>query len=269
MTTILVRGANDVGSAVAHQLFTTGYAVILHENAQPVTTRRKMSFTDVVFDRRAILENITAERVDDVSLIKKILTEHKIIPVSSADVSSLIETLHPQILIDARMRKHHQPETQRGFAPLTIGLGPNFIAGETVDVAIETGWDLMGRIVWRGATNPLSGEPREIEGHARDRYVYAPVGGIFHSTHQIGEKVKQDEEIARIDSFSLLAPIAGTLRGLTRDGVPVSPKTKIIEIDPREVGAQISGIGERPAQIALGVLRAVETFSTTSRIQIV
>jgi hypothetical protein len=38
-------------------------------------------------------------------------------------------------VIDARMRKRAVPEGQRGLAPLTIGLGPNFIAGENVDVA--------------------------------------------------------------------------------------------------------------------------------------
>ena len=38
----------------------------------------------------------------------------------------------------ALMRKRTVPEIQRGVAPLTIGLGPNFVASENVDVAIET-----------------------------------------------------------------------------------------------------------------------------------
>jgi xanthine dehydrogenase accessory factor len=81
------------------------------------------------------------------------------------------------------MRKHHQPEVQRGLAKLTIGLGPNFIAGETTDLAIETSWgDELGRVIERGATRPLAGEPREVAGHGRDRYVYAPHVGIFHTT---------------------------------------------------------------------------------------
>jgi xanthine dehydrogenase accessory factor len=256
---ILIRGANDVGSAVAHVLFTAGYSVILHDTSQPTTTRRRMSFTDAIFDGRAVLEEVTAELADDDLLLPQILAEHKIIPVSVNDFFKLIEILHPHILVDARMRKHHQPESQRGLAPLTIGLGPNFIAGETVDLAIETGWgESLGRIIQRGATTPLSGEPREIEGHARDRYVYAPVGGIFHTKYQIGDGVEKDEEVARIDLFPLLAPISGMLRGLTRDGAPVSPKTKVVEIDPRIEGAQVSGIGERPARIAQGVLEAIK-----------
>jgi len=178
------------------------------------------------------------------------------------DVFSIVlEALRPDVLVDARMRKHHQPETQRGFAPLVIGLGPNFIAGENVDLAIETGWgESLGQVILRGATKPLSGEPREIQGHARDRYVYAPVAGIFHTTRQIGENVQKDDKIAQIDAFHLLAPISGTLRGLTRDGIPVAPKTKVIEVDPREMGAQVYGIGERPAHIAQGVLEAIQIW---------
>jgi xanthine dehydrogenase accessory factor len=126
-----------------------------------------------------------------------------------------------------------------------------------VDVGIETGWDALGKIVRSGATNPLAGEPREIEGHARDRYVYAPIAGNFHALRQIGDVVEKDEEVARIESTTLLAPISGTLRGITRDGIPVQPKTKIIEVDPRTVGAQVSGIAERPARIAQGVLEAI------------
>ncbi len=258
---ILIRGANDIGSAVAHVLFTTGYSVLLHENLQPTTARRGMSFTDTVFDGYSTLQNISAELVSDDSRLHEIIVKRKLIPLSIKDISTLIENLHPHILIDARMRKHQRPESQRGFAPLTIGLGPNFIAGETVNVGIETGWGIsMGRIVQRGATNPLGGEPREIEGHARDRYVYAPSAGLFQTKYQIGDQVKMGDEVALINSTPLTAPISGVLRGLTRDGVSVLQKTKVIEIDPREIGAQVYGISERAARIADGVLSAVKTW---------
>jgi xanthine dehydrogenase accessory factor len=169
--------------------------------------------------------------------------------------------VHPQVLVDARMRKHSQPETQIHLAALTIGLGPNFIAGETTHFVIETArGDSVGRIIERGSASPLQGEPNEIEGHARDRYVYAPVAGKFYTTHQIGDKVKAGQEVARIDSTMLFVPITGVLRGLTHTDVPVTLKTKVIEIDPRIGNAQVTGIAERPARIAQGVLQAVQTW---------
>ncbi len=261
MLRILVRGSGDVGSAVAHCLFRAGYDVVVHESTQPTTTRRKMAFADAVFDGNAILDDIESKRVDSLSLLRGLLIEHKTIPLVTSDLSVTLETLDPHILIDARMRKHSQPELQIDLAALTIGLGPNFIAGETTHLVIETArGDSLGRMIERGSASPLQGEPGEIEGHARDRYVYAPVAGKFYTTHQIGDKVEAGQEVARIDSTPLFAPITGILRGLTHTNVPVPLKTKVIEIDPRIENAQVTGIAERPARIAQGVLQAIQNW---------
>lgn len=260
---ILVRGANDIGSAVAHRLFTTGYSVIIHKVPQPSTTRRRMSYTDAVFDGRAILEGVEARLITSLGVLPGIVAARAFIPLVVADSPELLATFRLQVLVDARMRKHVQPEVQRGLAVLTIGLGPNFVAGETIDLAVETNWgDSLGQVVEHGATNPLQGEPREIEGHARDRYVYVPVGGTFHTSLQIGDFVKQGQEVARVDATPLLAPLTGILRGLTHDGVAVTPKIKVVEVDPRTQNAHVSGIGERPARIAEGVLTAIQNWET-------
>jgi xanthine dehydrogenase accessory factor len=60
-----------------------------------------------------------------------------------------------------------------------------------------------------------------------------------------------------VESTSLFAPLAGVLRGLTRDGVPVTVHTKVIEVDPRGASAEVRGIGDRPRRIAEGVVAAL------------
>lgn len=258
---ILIRGANDVGSAVAHRLFKAGYSVVIHEMPQPVTARRKMSFTDAVFEGHVILDGVEAQIIKRLSLLQNTLVKHQVIPVIVKDIFELLKIFHPAILIDARMRKHLQPEVQRGLAEWTIGLGPNFVAGKTTDIAIETNWGKsLGRLIEQDTMSILQGEPREIDGHARDRYVYVPAAGTFHTSFQIGDSVTQGQEVARVDSTPLLAPLTGILRGLTHDSVSVSLKTKVIEVDPRIYNAQISGIGERPARIAEGVCIAIQRW---------
>jgi xanthine dehydrogenase accessory factor len=69
--------------------------------------------------------------------------------------------------------------------------------------------------------------------------------------------VASGEIVARIGDVPLPAPLAGALRGLTRDGVPVAVGTKVIEVDPRGPAAVVKGLGERPNRIAEGVLRAI------------
>jgi xanthine dehydrogenase accessory factor len=218
-----------------------------------------MAFTDAVFDGVALLEGIESRRADDLTQLPVQLAARKFIPLTTLGLDELIEVLRPNALVDARMRKHLRPRPQIDLAPLTIGLGPNFIAGENVHLAIETSWGAdLGKIITQGATKTLEGEPREIEGHARDRYVYAPHAGIFHTHHNIGDIVSAGEELARVDETPLLSPISGVLRGLTHDDVPVKQTTKVIEIDPRLDNPQVSGIAERPAKIAVGVLEAIQ-----------
>jgi xanthine dehydrogenase accessory factor len=261
MLKILVRGSGDVASAVAHRLFSSGYGVAIHESPRPATSRRKMAFTDAVFDGYAILAGLAAIRVDDLAKLAEVVAAREAIPVVVTDFSLLLDTLRPDVLVDARMRKRAEPEVQRGLARLTIGLGPNFVAGETTDLAVETGWgDDLGRVYEHGATRPLAGEPRPIAGHARDRYVYTNTDGVFRTDLEIGAPVRAGQILARIGSSELTSPITGILRGLTRDGVSVLAGTKVIEVDPRGPGAVFSGIGERPGRIAEGVLRGLQAW---------
>jgi xanthine dehydrogenase accessory factor len=260
---VLIRGSGDVGSAVAYTLFKADYAVAIHDSAQPSATRRKMSFCDAIFNGRAALDGVNAQCFDDIFELTERLSPHKLIPLTTLDLSDILAALRPDILVDARMRKHDQPEIQIALAPFTVGLGPNFIAGETVHAAVETGWnEELGNIIRHGSTRPLEGEPQTIAGHARDRYVYAPAAGTFRTALRIGDMVSAEQEVAHVDEIPLYAPISGILRGLTHDGVPVAKKTKVIEVDPRGAQAQISGIAERPRRIAKGVLQAVKVWES-------
>jgi xanthine dehydrogenase accessory factor len=256
----LVRGVGDIGSAVAHRFFLAGHAVAVHDGEQPTTTRHGMAFADAIFDGRATLDGVEAIRVDDPDAVAAILASRIAVPVVVGDFTAVLELIAPRVLIDARMRKRDCPEAQRGLAPLTIGLGPNFVAGHTTDVVVETSWEQLGRVVTRGATLPFRGEPRAITGHARDRYVYAPVPGTLLTSHTIGQHVAAGEVIARIDGALLAAPLSGVLRGLTHDGVPVAAGTKVIEIDPRGDPALVRGVTERPARIAGGVLQVLASL---------
>src|SRR5258708_31082012 len=110
------------------------------------------------------------------------------------------------------MRKRAVPERQCGLAPLTIGLGPNFVVGETVDLAIETMWgERLGEIVEAGATLPLGGEPRPIGGVGRARFIYAPQAGRFKTPARIGDPVTQGDLVASIKALSPRAPLSGAL----------------------------------------------------------
>jgi xanthine dehydrogenase accessory factor len=246
-------------------LFGAGYEVVIHDDPEPTTSRRGMAFADAVFEGQALLENVRAVCIDDLEQLKRVVAAHEAIPVSVRPLAPLLAVLQPQVLVDARMRKHAAPEVHRGLADFTIALGPSLVVGRHADVVIETSWEDLGRVITTGASLPLSGEPRAIVGHARDRYVYAPIDGVFRTTSRIGDAVRQGQEVAHIDSTILAAPLDGVLRGLTHDAVPVTVRTKVIEIDPQGRVGDVRGIAERPRRIADGVLTAITAALTGLR----
>jgi xanthine dehydrogenase accessory factor len=261
---VLVRGSGDVGSAVAHRLFTSGHPVVIHDVALPAVPRRGMAFTDAIFEGDCELEGVKARRLDDLEALPEALADGEAVAVTTLDVMAVLSAVRPDVLVDARMRKRAHPERQLELAPLTIGLGPNFVAGETTHLAIETRWgDELGTVITSGPTQALAGEPRSFDGHARDRFVYAPVAGVFRTAAVIGQRVGRGEPVAGIDGEDLAAPLDGILRGLTHDGVPVEAGAKVVEVDPRGELKAVIGLGPRPQRIAEGVSRAIELGATS------
>lgn len=255
---VLVRGVGDVGSAVAVVLFRAGYRVALHDEPAPMALRRGMAFADAVFDGTATLDGLIARRAGTAAELRDELSAGAALPIAVWPFSEVLGAAAWVVVIDARMRKRVVPEGQRGIAPLTIGLGPNFVAGDNVDLAIETSWgDKLGAVVEAGPTLPLGGEPRPIGGIGRARFIYAPIAGRFDTSARIGERVAENAVIASIGCVALHAPLGGVIRGLTRNGVEVTLRAKVIEVDPRGDPAAAFGLGERPRRIAESVLKAI------------
>jgi xanthine dehydrogenase accessory factor len=256
---VLVPGAGDIGSAIAVLLFKAGYAVALHDEPAPATSRCGMAFTDAVFEGVAVLEGVVARRVDCALDLDEMLTARTVVPVTTMQFPDALKATNWSVLVDARLRKRNVPEHQRGLAPLTVGLGPNFVAGETVDLAVETGWgEHLGEIIRSGTALPLAGGPPCLGGIGRERFVYAPVAGCFETAAHIGDHVAASQTIATIADIALSAPLSGVIHGLTHSGIAVAVDAKVIEVDPRDDPAAVFGLGERPRFMAEGVRKALE-----------
>lgn len=245
MIVVIVRGLGDIGSAVAHLLFREGYGVVIHDDPRPATTRRGMAFADAAFDGQAELDGVRAVRTDGAGEIARALERRDAVPVHVGPLGTLLAGLGHQVLIDARVRKRAAPEVQVGRAELTIAMGPALVAALHAHVVVETSWDALGGVITEGASLPLAGEPRAIAGHARDRYVYAPVDGVLRTKARIGDAVRRGEEVARVGATALLAPLDGVLRGLTHDDVPVRGRDEGHRGGPAREGRR--GAGHRRA----------------------
>jgi xanthine dehydrogenase accessory factor len=254
----LVRGSGDVGSAVAYALFAAGHRPVLCDRPAPSHPRRGMAFTDAHYEGVCELDGTLAKRAGSEDDLRRMLACGRAIPVTELAFAQALAAVRPELIVDARMRKRSEPETQRGLAPLTIGLGPRFVAGASTDVVIETAWgDRLGHVIGSGSALEQAGDPQPIAGVSRDRFVYAPAEGWFRTTLGIGTPVTAGQSVGWIGDTPLLAPLAGRLRGLAHDGAWVEVGAKVVEVDPRGPDAMVRGRGERPRRIADGVLRAL------------
>ena len=173
-----------------------------------------------------------------------------------------IAKLKPVAVVDAIIAKRNLG-TAKTMAPVTVALGPGFVAGEDVDAIVETkrGHNL-GRVIWSGSAAPNTGVPGLIGGFGKERVMHSPAQGVLKNVKKIIDTVTKGEVIAVIETGSDMVPVEasldGILRGLIRDGYPVTKGFKIADIDPRsEEYENCFTISDKARCIAGGVLEAI------------
>jgi len=234
--TVVVRGGGDVATGVVQKLWRGGFRPVVLESAAPTAIRRSVALSQAVYDGSAAVEDVGARLIGDVSEITDCFAAG-FVPVMVDEKADSISGIGPVAVVDAIIAKRNLGTT-RAMAPVTIGLGPGFTAGEGeahVNVVIETmrGHDL-GRLIYYGSALPNTGVPGEVGGVSRQRVIHSPTGGRLATVHVIGAMVSFGDTLAYIGSVPVLAPIDGLLRGMIRDGLLVRKGQKIADIDPRE-----------------------------------
>jgi xanthine dehydrogenase accessory factor len=115
-TRVLVRGAGDVGSAVAVVLFRAGYAVALHDEPAPTAPRRGMAFADAVFDGRATLDGLTAVRVITSAELRDGLNAGAVLPVSTMPLGEVLDAAAWSAIVDAHAQARSAGSATRSRA---------------------------------------------------------------------------------------------------------------------------------------------------------
>lgn len=297
---IICRGAGDLATGIIHRLHWAGHRVIALETDYPAAIRRQVSFCEAVYDGSAAVEGVTARLVPaladaesdtetysgendtpaahivsekwDSSAIEAVLEAGEV-PLLIDPKGESIALLKPDVVVDAIIAKKNLGTTI-DMAPLVIGVGPGFTAGQDVHLVIESmrGHNLA-RIITDGMAQPNTGVPGNIAGFTSERVIHAPAAGYIHDVRKIGDIVQKGDEIARIypdkESYDnalseyvpVNATITGIIRGLIREGYYFRKGFKIADIDPRE--SEITNcftISDKARSIAGSVLEAVSAF---------
>jgi xanthine dehydrogenase accessory factor len=253
---ILIRGAGEMASGVAHRLASCHFKVCITETSNPQAVRREVSFSEAIFDSEKEVEGITAKRINSPEDISEVWGDGKI-PILIDPDAKVKDHLTPDVLIDATLSKKNLG-TKITDAPLVIGLGPGFHAGKDVHLVIETnrGHDL-GRIISNGEAEPNTGIPGAIAGYTEERVIRAPRAGDFKGLKKISDGVRANEKVGMVGNAAVRSRIAGVIRGLLRDGTEVWKGMKLGDIDPRGIKAHCYTISDKARTISGGALQAI------------
>lgn len=253
---VLIRGGGDLASGVAARLHRAGMQVLITELAQPLVIRRSVAFAEAVFTGETKVEEITARLGTSFTEVVDILENGEIAVFVDPDLNVLGEYA-PLVLIDARMTKK-PPEIGMDAAPLVVGLGPGFCAGENCHAVIETmRGHTLGRVIWEGTAVKNTGVPGAIGSKTRERVLRAPTDGILKGRALIGEKLKKGDLVAEVEGIGIPSPFDGVLRGLLYPGLSVAAGMKVGDVDPRGDPKYCVTISDKSLAIGGGVLEAV------------
>lgn len=270
---IVVRGAGDLATGTIHRLKKAGFRLLVLEAEHPAAIRRQVALSEAVYAGSARVEDVEAVRMDvDLAEKKnrKELLEQEMeriwkkdgVPMLVDPAGLSIAALRPAVVVDAILAKKNLGTTKE-MAPLVIAFGPGFTAGEDVDVVIETkrGHNL-GRVIRSGSAVPNTGIPGIIGGYGKERVMHAQAEGILRNAASIGDIVEARAVIAEIETENGTVPVeaslSGLLRGLIRDGYPVTKGFKIADIDPRKEELQnCFTISDKARCIAGSVLEVI------------
>ncbi len=256
---VVIRGAGDLATGVAARLWRAGFPLVMTELEQPLAIRRTVALSEAVYDGEARVEDLTGRRATDWPGIEAAWAAG-VIPVMVDTAGQALTLVRPQVVVDATLAKRNLG-TQLSDAPLVIGLGPGFTAGVDVHAVVETNrGHYLGRVLWSGSAQPDTKVPGVVNGVGRERVIYSPTAGVFHSQRTIGAAVQAGEVVGWIDEAPVPAPVGGILRGLLHDGVRVEACTKIGDVDPRGVADHCCTISDKALALGGAVLEAILTY---------
>ncbi len=253
---VLIRGAGDIATGIALRLHRAGVHVVMTDLPQPTAIRRTVCFSQAILYGTWSVEGVSAVCAAAEEDVDTILASGAI-PVLPDPLCACKTWLQPDALVDAVLAKRNIG-TAITDAPVVIGVGPGFTAGEDCHAVVETmRGHTLGRVYEAGSALPNTAVPGLIGGYAGERVLRAPADGIFCQRLEIGTLVKAGDVAGTVGGQPMQCTIDGVLRGILPDGIPVFQGMKAGDVDPRGDVSACNTVSDKALAVGGGVLEAL------------
>lgn len=251
----VIKGAGDIASGIAYRLFKAKFSVVMTEISAPTAIRRTVCFSNAVYDKEALVEDVKAVLASDAEHALEIVNEGNIAVIVD-EKAQCIKELKPDFVIDAILAKKNLG-TEINDASVVIGIGPGFTAKVDCHAVVETmRGHTLGRVYYEGSAIENTGVPGNIDGYTNERIIRSPEYGVFNPIYNIGDMVEKGEVVACVDSTPVVCNVSGVLRGILPKGTLVTPNMKSGDIDPRGIVEHCYTISDKALSVGGGVLEA-------------
>lgn len=216
-----------------------------------------MSYTNAWYIGNAELEGETACFCASLKSIPAVLSQ-RLIAATTWSWKGVVAGLACSAIIDARSSWSAGETVLRGHAPTTVGIGPRFVAGSNVDLALDTAGDGQpGDVDSGGAPLAVADQSPGSVGIGGERFVRAGRDGRFFTQRRIADSVRAGDIVGHLHAEPVTAPCSGVLRGLSARGARVHRGHPIVEVDSRGEPALCYGIGGRARRIGAAAVEAL------------
>ena len=257
---IIVRGGGDLATGTIHRLCSAGLRVLVLETTQPAAIRRQVALCEAVYEGEATVEGLRAVRIEALEQAQSVWAQGAV-PVLVDPEGACIARAKPEVVVDAILAKRNLG-TCITDAPVVVGVGPGFTAGEDCHAVVETmRGHTLGRVIYRGSALPNTSIPGLVGGFAGERVLRAPADGILHQLADIGVTVSEGDVVATVEGQPMRCTISGVLRGILPEGTPVFRGMKAGDVDPRGKREYCDTVSDKALAVGGGVLEAVLALS--------
>jgi len=262
---ILIKGAGDLATGVAHRLKKCGFNIVMTEISEPTSVRRTVAFSQAVYDKEVEVEGIKAVLVSKICDINRVIKEGNI-PIIVDEDCKIVSEIKPDIIIDAIIAKKNLG-THINDARIVIALGPGFTAGVDCHCVVETKrGHHLGKAIYSGSALPDTGIPGEIGGYSKERIIRASNDGEILPVSKIGDYVQKGNIVAYVNETPIFSELNGIVRGMLQKGVKVFKGMKSGDIDPRCEKNNCFTISDKARSIGGGVLEGILYLDAKSKL---
>lgn len=258
---ILIRGAGDLATGIAARLYHSGHNILMTEREAPLTVRRTVAFSRAVYEGSAKVEDMEARLVHSLDEAYAVMGDGNIALIVD-EAAEIRKEFCPDVVVDAILAKKNLG-TKITDAPLVVGVGPGFYAGQDCHCVVETKrGHTLGQVIYDGAALPNTGVPGEVGGYTTERLLKASGDGVMEPLISIGDMVEKGQIAAYTGGEPVYAAMSGMVRGMLQKGVSVVKGMKIGDIDARCEKEHCWTISDKARAIGGGVLEAVQCYET-------